>query len=153
MLLSREDAIHKIFDTHGAAAIYVVSTGYLSRAIYSLYPNQNIFYMKGSMGLAPGIGLGLAVSCNRDIVVISGDGALLMHLGLTHTIRDVGAKNLFVYIIDNGCYESVGGFKCSDLESSYPGVTEIIKVQRAEKPTTRVPLTFKDNFTKLKELF
>jgi len=86
-MLSRKEAINKIFDRHGDDTIYVTNTGYISRAVYNEYPNnKNIFYMQGSMGLAPCIGLGIAMNTDKNVVVLSGDGALLMHLGITHTI-------------------------------------------------------------------
>ena len=56
-----------------------------------------------------------------------------MHLGITHTIRDYNLSNLFVYVLDNGCHESVGGYKCSNLENNYPGVDEIIKISNDGK--------------------
>ena len=84
--------------------------------------------MQGSMGLAPCIGLGLALNNTKDVVVLSGDGALLMHLGITHTIRDYNLSNLFIYVLDNGCHESVGAYKCSHLENSYPGINKIYKI-------------------------
>ena len=89
--------------------------------------------MQGSMGLAPCIGLGIAKNSKKDTVVISGDAALLMHLGITHTIRDESLKNLFVYILDNGCHESVGKYKCSELQHSYPGVNKIYKISNDGK--------------------
>ena len=52
-MLSRREAINKIFDSH-PDAVFITNTGYISRAVYSEYPNnKNIFYMQGSMGLAP----------------------------------------------------------------------------------------------------
>ena len=133
-MLSRKEAIKNIFDMHGDKAIYITSTGYISRAVYSEYPeSKNIFYMQGSMGIAPCIGIGIALNTNREVVVISGDAALLMHLGITHTIRDEEVDNLYVYVLDNGCHESVGGYKCAALEESYPGIYSIIKIRRDGK--------------------
>jgi phosphonopyruvate decarboxylase len=134
-MLTRAEAIKEIFEAHGKDAIFVTSTGYISRAVYELYSGRkNIFYMQGSMGLAPAIGLGIALNTNRLVVVISGDGALLMHLGITHTIRDSGCTNLFVYVLDNGCYESVGGQACARLEDGYVGVHRIIQISSDGKP-------------------
>ena len=152
-MLSRKEAINKIFERHGEDAIYITNTGYISRAVYYEYPdNSNIFYMQGSMGMAPCIGLGMALNSDKDIVVLSGDGALLMHLGITHTIRDENLNNLYVYILDNGCHESVGKYKCSELENSYPGITEIIKISNDGK-TDRVKLDCITNTNQIKELF
>ena len=152
-MLSRKEVINKIFETHGDNSIYVTNTGYISRAVYNEYPdNKNIFYMQGSMGMAPCIGLGMALNSDKDIVVLSGDGALLMHLGITHTIRDENLKNLYVYVLDNGCHESVGEYKCSELEDFYSGITDIIKISNDGK-APRVELGCIDNTNQIKELF
>ncbi len=148
-MLSRKEAIQKIFKKYGANALYVTNTGYISRAVYNEFPSfPNILYMQGSMGIAPAIGLGIALNTDKPVVVISGDGALLMHLGITHTIRDCNLSNLFIYVLDNGCHESVGEYKCSSLEQSYPGIHEIIKITNDGK-TDRVGVDCKTN----KELF
>ena len=132
---TREEAIGAVLDRHGPDAIYVASTGYLSRAVYQVAgPDANVFYMQGSMGLAPAIGLGIALSTDRPVVVLNGDASLLMALGSTHTVRDHAPPNFFHYVLDNGCHESVGGQPCARLESSYVGVTEVIKVERGAKP-------------------
>ena len=149
--IHRKDAIHKIFDTHGTNAIYITNTGYISRAVYNEYPdNENIFYMQGSMGLAPCIGLGIALNTKKPVVVLSGDGALLMHLGITHTIRDANLANLFVYILDNGCHESVGGYPCSPLDNNLVGITAIIKIFNDGK-TKRVGMGCIENTKKIKK--
>ena len=152
-MLSRKEAIRNIFNLHGKDAVYVTNTGYLSRAIYNEYPNsKNIFYMQGSMGLAPCIGLGMAANTDKEIVVISGDAALLMHLGITHTIVEQKLNNLFIYVLDNGCHESVGGFKCANLNRSYKGINKIFKISKDGK-SDRVGLDCFENTKQVKELF
>ena len=52
-MFTREKTIQKIFDRH-TDAVFITNTGYISRAVYDLFPdNKNIFYMQGSMGMAP----------------------------------------------------------------------------------------------------
>tara|TARA_R100000808_G_C2155395_1_gene167781 strand:+ start:9331 stop:9795 length:465 start_codon:yes stop_codon:yes gene_type:complete len=149
-MLSREEAIKNIFERHGENSLYITNTGYLSRAIYNIYPdNKNILYMQGSMGLSPAIGLGAARNIDKDVVVFVGDASLLMHLGITHTIRDEALGNLYIYVLDNGCHESVGEYKCSDLELNYVGVNEIIKISNDGK-TPRVGLSCKENIENLR---
>ena len=151
-MLSREDAIREIFETHGQDAIYVTTTGFISRAVYDLFPNyKNIFYMKGSMGLAPAIALGIAQFTDKHVIAINGDGAHLMHLGLTHTIRDCKMKNLFVYILDNGCHESVGEQRCSMLKQNYLGVNKIYKIS-CDGKTPRVKKGFEENAKEIIDL-
>ena len=84
--------------------------------------------MQGSMGLSPAIAIGIAKNTKKDVVALVGDASLLMHLGLTHTIRDQKLKNLFVYVLDNGCHESVGEYDSPNLEKQYPGINEIVKI-------------------------
>ena len=152
-MLSREGAIKQIMDKHGNDAIYVAPTGYLSRAIYNLFPNnKNIFYMQGSMGLSPAIGLGLSLYTKKEIVVINGDASHLMHLCLTHTVRDYGKNNLFIYILDNGCHESVGAQACSHLENEYVGITKIIKIS-CDGKASRVKIGFDENARSIISLF
>jgi phosphonopyruvate decarboxylase len=132
---NRAAAIRYVLDKHGTDAVYVASTGYVSRAVHELAePEHDVFYMQGSMGLAPAIGLGIALHTDRPVVVINGDGALLMALGCTHTLRDHAPDNLFHYVLDNGCHESVGGQPCAPLERGYPGVTEILAVELGGRP-------------------
>ena len=132
---SRSDVIDEILERHGTSAVYIAATGFTSRAVYErASTDHTVFYMQGSMGLAPAIGLGIAVSRAVDVVVINGDGSLLMSLGTTHTIRDAAPPNLYHYVLDNGCHESVGGQPTAPLEAAYPGVTEIFAVERGGKP-------------------
>lgn len=151
-MLSRKDALIDIFNRHGSKAVYVTSTGYISRAVYNLFPESNVFYMQGSMGIAPAIGLGIALATDKSIVVINGDGAHLMHLGITHTIRDAKLENLYIYILDNGCYESVGGQLCSPIEDKYLGVNKVYRISSDGKPIGRVGISFEDNAKRIMEL-
>jgi phosphonopyruvate decarboxylase len=142
---ARDQAIREILDRHGPDAVYIASTGYVSRAVHAeAGSGYTVLYMQGSMGLAPAIGLGMALSTDRPVVVINGDASLLMALGTTHTIRDRAPDTFFHYVLDNGCHESVGGQPSAPLEDSYPGVTEIVRVERAGKPP-RVAISPEEN--------
>ena len=124
------------------------------KILVALFPDgKNIFYMQGSMGLAPCIGLGIARYCKRDVVVLSGDGALLMHLGIIHTIQDENLSNLHVYVLDNGCHESVGAYRCSDLgvQDIYPGIDKIYKISRDGK-CARVGIDCITNASNIKKI-
>jgi phosphonopyruvate decarboxylase len=149
---ARDEAIREILARHGREAVYVASTGYVSRAVAEAAgPDHTVFYMQGSMGLAPAIGLGIALHTSRPVVVINGDASLLMALGATHTIRDHAPGTFFHYVLDNGCHESVGAQPCAPHEPSYPGVTEIVKVALGGKPP-RVSITPEENARALREL-
>ena len=152
-MLSRKEVIREIFDSH-PNAVFITSTGYISRAVYNEYPNnKNIFYMQGSMGLAPCIGLGIAVNTDKDVVVLSGDAALLMHLGIINTITDQSLNNIWLYVLANGCHESVGGFECSDLSNSKLNGVDKVYVISNDGKEDRVGLDSVENTKQIKELF
>jgi sulfopyruvate decarboxylase subunit beta len=66
-------------------------------------------YMPSAMGAGPSLGLGLALAQpDRGVVVINGDGSMLMNLGSLVTVAQQPA-NLYLVVIDNGLYEVTGG--------------------------------------------
>ena len=66
-------------------------------------------YLPSAMGHGPDLGLGLALAQpERGVVVVNGDGCMLMNLGSLVTIASHSA-NLFLIVIDNGLYEVTGG--------------------------------------------
>ncbi len=67
------------------------------------------YYLWGAMGSACMIGLGLAMSRPQDsVLVITGDGEMLMGLGSLATIAVQAPKNLGIVVLDNGCYGETG---------------------------------------------
>jgi thiamine pyrophosphate-dependent acetolactate synthase large subunit-like protein len=68
------------------------------------------FYMWNSMGMASSIALGVALARpDLRVVVLDGDGSILMNLGSLATERSAGADNLVHVIWDNGGWEITGG--------------------------------------------
>jgi sulfopyruvate decarboxylase subunit beta len=66
-------------------------------------------YMPSAMGHGPDLGLGLALARpERGVIVINGDGSMLMNLGSLVTLANHPA-NLYLAIMDNGLYEVTGG--------------------------------------------
>jgi phosphonopyruvate decarboxylase len=95
----------------GRSGEFVVSTtGYLSRELFNAGDDPANFYMQGSMGHAAAIALGVALAQpERRLLILDGDGALLMHLGAGATIGHVSQANLLHVVYDNHGYESTGG--------------------------------------------
>ncbi len=86
----------------------VATTGYTARELFAIADADEVFYMQGSMGHAPAFALGLALRRPGPVVVLDGDGALLMHLGTTSTIGAAAPVDVVHVVFDNGCYESTG---------------------------------------------
>jgi thiamine pyrophosphate-dependent acetolactate synthase large subunit-like protein len=71
--------------------------------------NPNTFYLWGGMGAAAMMGLGLALAQpSRRVVVITGDGEMLMAFGAFATIGAKSPSNLSVVVIDNEHYSETG---------------------------------------------
>ena len=86
-------------------------------------------YVPSTMGGAVPLGLGLALAQpRREVLVISGDGSLLMNLGCLVTVIDSGAANLSIVLLDNGVYEVTGGQKtaAARAEVDFAGVARAI---------------------------
>lgn len=78
-------------------------------------------YLPSAMGHAPMLGLGLAIAQpEREVVVLNGDGCMLMSLGCLVTIVASGAKNFTLVVLENGIYEVTGGQATSSAASSPP---------------------------------
>jgi phosphonopyruvate decarboxylase len=118
--ISRERALEAMLPllNHGAvggpAPAVISTTGKLSRELYELddreHGRTNRFYMVGSMGCAAGFGMGVArAQPQRKVVVLDGDGALLMKLGTLATLGHHQLSNFHHVVLDNGAYESTGG--------------------------------------------
>ncbi|MFC1988605.1 thiamine pyrophosphate-dependent enzyme [Chloroflexota bacterium] len=66
--------------------------------------------MTGAMGKASSVGLGLALAQpGRKVIVLDGDGSLLMNLGSLVTIANMAPSNLIHFVFENGLYRTSGG--------------------------------------------
>src|SRR5258708_35952524 len=84
--------------------------GYTNFDLWAAGRRPQNFYMLGSMGLAVPIGLGVALAQpGRKVIVLEGDGSILMQLGSLATVAARAQKNLTVVIMDNGAYQITGG--------------------------------------------
>jgi phosphonopyruvate decarboxylase len=107
--LSRAEAVACVVEELPADAVTVSTTGLISRELFAARDLASNFYMQGSMGHAAAIGLGVALErADRPVVVVDGDGAVLMHMGTLSTIGFYAPANLVHVVIDNEAYESTG---------------------------------------------
>jgi len=72
-------------------------------------PHALNYFAVGAMGLASSHGLGLALGRpDRRVIVLDGDGSLLMNLGSLATIANAAPRNFFHFVCENGTYEANG---------------------------------------------
>jgi len=104
--MARYEAIRDIME-HIDEELVICNIGFPSRELYEIDDRSKNFYMIGSMGLASSIGLGLALAKpSKNVVVIDGDGSLLMNMGSLVTVFANNPSNLTWIVIDNGAYGS-----------------------------------------------
>jgi sulfopyruvate decarboxylase beta subunit len=119
--LTRYDII-KLIAPHLDGKAVVSNLGWPSKELFAIKHQPSNFYMLGSMGMATPVGLGMALSSAKQVVVIDGDGSLLMNPGTLATAASVAPRNLTIIAIDNGAYGSTGNqptlaSSCVDLEA------------------------------------
>lgn len=107
---SREDYYRVLADALPPQALVVTSLGNASYLWSAMRDAPENFYLEDAMGLALPLALGLAVvQSDRKVVVIEGDGGLLMHMGGLVTAGAVAPDNLIVLLVDNGVHGASGG--------------------------------------------
>src|SRR5258707_10369844 len=107
--MTRLEATRAICDAAGDAAI-IASLGHPAYDLFAAEDRLCNFYTWGSMGLASSIGLGLALARpDVRVIVLDGDGSLLMNLGSLATIGLLRPDNLLVVVMDNEEYATTGG--------------------------------------------
>jgi len=105
--MERIEAIKKIAESLEDELV-ICNIGFPSRELYHVKDSSTHFYMLGSMGMASSIGLGLALSQKKKVVVFDGDGSVLMNMGTLVTIFSQNPENYILVVFDNQCYGSTG---------------------------------------------
>jgi len=109
-MMLRLDCLRAIYSDLEKCLVVTIM-GALPAELQSLGHRPNFFYLQHAMGLASSTGLGLALSLPQlKVVVLDGDGSLLMNLGSLSTLARYQPKNLLHVVFDNESLLSVGGF-------------------------------------------
>lgn len=109
-LLDRLDLTKRLTSLLENDEIVVGGIAHTCFDLYGAGHRPQNFYMLGSMGLAVPIGLGLALAHpERQVIVLEGDGSLLMNLGILTTVAMVAPPNLTIVVWDNEAYQTTGG--------------------------------------------
>ena len=107
--LDPDAALRAVVGGLSGSDVVVATTGFTGRALYAVGDRPNQLYMVGSMGCASSFGLGLALAQpRRRVIVLEGDGAMLMHLGAAAIVGHEAPENLVHVLLDNGVHDSTG---------------------------------------------
>lgn len=160
MKLSRLKTVRELANSAISDDTLVVSTlGSASYYLFEVGDRDLNLYTFGAMGQAASIGLGLILAQpHRDVIVIDGDGSLLMNLGILGVIAIEKPAHLLHVVLDDGAYESTGGqptgssgtvdlaavAAASGIERSYRVETYTELTKRCVEWRARPTLTFLD---------
>lgn len=107
-MIAHDDAL-ELLKQHVGEAIVVAVYG-TAVDWHALRPHPLNYFSVGAMGLAASHGLGLALGRpEKRVIVLDGDGSLLMNLGSLVTIAEAAPPNLIHCVCQNGTYEANGG--------------------------------------------
>lgn len=138
----RLDALEVVQKIANKDTLLLATTGVTGRELFELNDLASQFYMVGSMGCISSVGLGLAIARpDKNVVVIDGDGSLLMRMGSMTSNAYYNPSNMFHLLLDNGLHESTGGQKTVSATvdfmkiaegANYPKIVEIKNLSELE---------------------
>jgi thiamine pyrophosphate-dependent acetolactate synthase large subunit-like protein len=106
--LDRRAAMRTLLDGRGDLLL-VTGLGSTTYDAAAVADDERNFYLWGAMGAAAMVGLGVALARpDRRVLVVTGDGEMLMGLGALATIAVQRPPNLAVAVFDNGRYAETG---------------------------------------------
>jgi sulfopyruvate decarboxylase subunit beta len=133
----RADALQAIYPEL-EDRIVVTIMGAVAAELYTLGHRPTFFYLEHAMGMASSMGLGIALALpQHKVVVLDGDGSLLMNLGTLSTMARYQPGNLLHIVFDNESLLSVGGFPTATATGTdLAGVARACGVPRVEEADT-----------------
>ena len=108
-LLDRNEAVPQLVGRHEDFLIVAGLAGTARDLTFLSQDAPHVFALAGAMGSATSIGLGLALARpERRVLVVTGDGELLMNVGTLATAAVMNPPNLAIVCVDNGRYGETG---------------------------------------------
>ena len=108
-LLDRNEAVPQLVGRHEDFLIVAGLAGTARDLTFLSRDAPHVFALAGAMGSATSMGLGLALARpERRVLVVTGDGELLMNVGTLATVAVMNPPNLAVVCVDNGRYGETG---------------------------------------------
>lgn len=106
--LDRRAAMRTLLDGRGDLLL-VTGLGSTTYDAAAVADDERNFYLWGAMGAASMVGLGLALARpERRVLVVTGDGEMLMGMGALATVGVQRPPNLAIVVFDNARYAETG---------------------------------------------
>jgi thiamine pyrophosphate-dependent acetolactate synthase large subunit-like protein len=113
-MMHRPDALRIVDEVFADDPVVLTLGGTIREMLAVAGRKPNHLYILDAMGLPPAIGLGLALGIEEEarheaLLIVEGDGSVLMGFSALSTIGFLGPKKLVMLILDNGVYLATGG--------------------------------------------
>lgn len=150
--LTRWDAIASIAQFFGKEAVYFATTGKTSRELYfwrdqTDRDHSHDFLNVGGMGWVSSLAFGFSIRSKKRIVILDGDGSILMHMGNLATIGHYKPSNVIHFILDNQSHESVGGSATVSGTVDFSRLADSVGYRKSVKVSSEMEL--RETLTKL----
>lgn len=107
-MIERRQAVRTLLHDRGELLV-VSGLGSPTYDVGAASDDDHNFYLWGAMGGAVMIGLGLALARpERRVLVVTGDGEMLMGMGSLATVAAKRPRNLAIVVLDNGAFGETG---------------------------------------------
>jgi thiamine pyrophosphate-dependent acetolactate synthase large subunit-like protein len=145
--LDRREAMRVLLDRRGEMLL-VTGLGSTTWDAAAVGDDARNFYLWGAMGAAAMVGLGLAIAQpERRVLVVTGDGEMLMGLGALATVGVQSPPNLALAVFDNARYAETGmQASHTDYGVSLCGVARSCGIEGVHDVTDKAAL---DGFARL----
>jgi phosphonopyruvate decarboxylase len=143
--LSAAQVIEKIFPLIDESTLVVCTTGKIGRLFYAINEKHDFKIRKyllnvGAMGHAASIALGLATFRDEKIILLDGDGSVLMHMGSLAVAGTSSLNNLNYIVLNNGAHQSVGGQPTKGFDVDFSLVAKACGFAKATQITSTLQL-------------
>ena len=143
--MNRLEAIGLVIDSLSGDELIIHANGAISRESFFCRDREENFYLLGSMGLASSVALGVALHQSmRRVIILDGDGNILMGLGNLALIGALKPKNLIHLVLDNQAYGTTG---------NQPTISPYLPLYKMAQAAGYRGFYFVDNDENLQEVF
>jgi thiamine pyrophosphate-dependent acetolactate synthase large subunit-like protein len=111
-MLKNQDAV-RVIDSkrNGAIIVPTMNANNVHFGLPTVTTDQKMdLPISGAMSKASSVGLGIALAQpDKKVMILDGDGSLLMNLGSLVTLSNKAPKNLYHFLFNNNVYAVTGG--------------------------------------------
>lgn len=148
---ARREALAAVLEAMRPESVVVATTGKTGREWFELEDRARNLYLVGSMGCAPSVALGIATTTDTPVLVLDGDGALLMRLEALASVGHLRPPRFVHVVLDNEAYDSTGAQETISPSVDFPGLARacgyasactvdgVVELGRAVADAQRVP--------------